>query len=227
MPVANTPAFGGSGAPTHLNGPAEEFEYELQAQEGAVWSGGRLLVGILTFAFAALAFAYFYLRSVDSEGLWRPHDVTAPRVAGGIIFVAVILAAWLGYGAVQRLRRGATTDWQVSGWLALALLLLGAGLQLGELLGMLPFYPGSSGYASCFVGWAVINSAFILGTAYWTETLMAREWRLRRLIAGGGGVATSADPLARLFRANLESYRFFLAFVALVELIFLVLFYVA
>lgn len=225
--MANTPAYGSSGVPKHLNGPAEEFEYELQAQEGAIWSGGRLLIGILTFAFAALAFAYFYLRSVDSEGLWRPHDVTAPRVAGAIIFVAVILAAWLGYVGVQRLRRGGSTDWQVCGWLAVSLLLLGAGLQLGELLGMLPFYPGSSGYASCFVGWAVINTAFILGAAYWAETLLARELRLRRLIAADGGAARSSHPVARLFRANLESFRFFLAFAVLVELIFLVLFYVA
>ncbi|MGC2191489.1 MAG: hypothetical protein WA751_04075 [Candidatus Dormiibacterota bacterium] len=224
--MANTPAYGSSAVPKHLNGPAEEFEYELQAQEGAIWSGGRLLVGILTFAFAALAFAYFYLRSVDSEGLWRPHDITAPRVAGAIIFVAVILAVWLGYVGAQRLRRGSAAEWQVTGWLALGLLLLGAGLQLGELLGMLPFYPGSSGYASCFVGWAVINTAFILGAAYWAETLLAREMRIRRLIAGDGGAARSTQPVARLFRANLESFRFFLAFVGLVELIFLVLFYV-
>lgn len=224
--MANSSPYRAPAGQEHLKSPAEEFEYELRAQEGAVWTGGRLLIGILSFAFAALAFAYFYLRSVDSEGLWRPHDVTAPRVAGAIIFAAVILAGWLGYFAAQRLRRGQATDWQVSGWLAVGCLLLAAGLQLGELFGMLPFYPGSSGYASTFVGWSVLNSAFILGTAYWVETLLARELRLRHQVAGEGGIAGSSLPVARLFRANLESCGFFLVFVGFVELVFLVLFYV-
>ena len=50
----------------------EEIAFELRAQEGALWTGGRLLIGIWAFAFAALAFAYFYLRSANNENLWRP-----------------------------------------------------------------------------------------------------------------------------------------------------------
>ncbi len=50
----------------------EEIAFELRAQEGALWTGGRLLIGIWAFAFAALAFAYFYLRSANNEDLWRP-----------------------------------------------------------------------------------------------------------------------------------------------------------
>jgi hypothetical protein len=66
--VANSPAYGRTEGGEHLSSPAEELEYELRAQEGSIWTGGRLLIGILAFAFAALAFAYFYLRSVDCGG---------------------------------------------------------------------------------------------------------------------------------------------------------------
>jgi len=43
-----------------------------------MWTGGRLLIGIFAFLFGSLAFAYFYLRSTNSDDLWRPHGVTAP-----------------------------------------------------------------------------------------------------------------------------------------------------
>ena len=38
----------------------EEVEYELRATEGSLWTGTRLLIGAVAFAFASLAFAYFY-----------------------------------------------------------------------------------------------------------------------------------------------------------------------
>ena len=60
----------------------EEVEYELRASEASMWTGSRLLIGVVSFAFASLAFAYFYLRSSDNEQLWRPHGVTAPTGIG-------------------------------------------------------------------------------------------------------------------------------------------------
>ena len=48
----------------------EEVAYELRAAEGSIWTGTRLLVGVATFAYASLAFAYFYLRSSNNEDLW-------------------------------------------------------------------------------------------------------------------------------------------------------------
>ena len=59
-----------------LHETPEEIAFELRAQEGALWTGGRLLIGIWAFAFAALAFAYFYLRSANNQDLWRPGGVT-------------------------------------------------------------------------------------------------------------------------------------------------------
>jgi len=213
-----------SGAPVLRETP-EEIEYEMRSAEGAMWTGGRLVIGIAAFTFASLAFAYFYLRSTNSEDLWRPHGVTAPTDIGGAIFAVVLASAVLnGFGTV-RLRRGLSLDWQVAGWTAVLGGLVAIGLQAWELT-QLPFFPGSSGYASCFVGWVVMNLALLLGGVYWLETLLARWLRLRRAVSEDGGAAQSSLPVARLFRANLEACSYFWGFMGLVSLLFWVLFYV-
>ncbi|HUY21644.1 MAG TPA: hypothetical protein VMV22_04830 [Acidimicrobiales bacterium] len=214
--VADTPT---------LRETPEEIEYELRSAEGAMWTGGRLLIGIVAFAFASLAFAYFYLRSANSEQLWRPGGITAPTGIGAAIFAVVVASAVLNAYGTLRLRRGLTLDWEVAGWTAVGGGLLAVGLQVWELT-QLPFFPGSSGYASCFVGWAAMNIALLLGGVYWLETLLARSLRLRRAVAEEGGAARSALPVARLFRANLEGCSYFWGFMGLVSVLFWVLFYV-
>ena len=98
-------------------------------------------------------------------------------------------------------------------------------LQIWQLT-VLPFFPGSSGYASCFVGWAGMNIVFLLSGAYWLETLLARQLRLRRAVAEDGGMIRSSLPAVRLFRVNLEGCTYFWVFIALVALFFWALFYV-
>ena len=204
----------------------EEAAYEQRAAEGAIWTGSRLVIGIFTFVFASLAFAYFYLRSSNDSDLWRPHGVTAPTTIGASIFAIVVASAALNLYGTWRMRKGVSVDWEVSGWTAVGGLLLALSLQIWELT-RLSFFPGSSGYASTFVGWAALNSALLLGCAYWLETLLARAIRLRRAVAEDGGPARSAAPPARLFRANLEGCTTFLGFAALVNIIFWVVFYVS
>ena len=66
---------------------------------------GRLLIGIWTFAFASLAFAYFYLRSANNQDLWRPGGITAPTGAGAAIFALSLACGVLclfGAGASAR-----------------------------------------------------------------------------------------------------------------------------
>ena len=102
---------------------------------------------------------------------------------------------------------------------------MAVGLQVWQLT-ELPFFPGSSGYASCFIGWAVMNIMMLLR---------------RRLLAGDhpgplppaqaastprtGTPATSAGPSAQLFRANVESCTYFFGFMAVVSGLFWVFFY--
>jgi heme/copper-type cytochrome/quinol oxidase subunit 3 len=208
-----------------LHETPEEIAFELRAHEGALWTGGRLLIGIWAFAFASLAFAYFYLRSADNANLWRPHGVTAPTGTGAAIFAISVACAFLNIFGYRRFRRGMALDWQVAGWTAVLGALVVVGLQIWQLT-QLPFFPGSSGYASCFVGWAAMNIALVLSGLYWLETSLARELRLRRAAAQDGGTPGSSLPGARLFRVSLEGCTYFWGFVAVVAGFFWVVFYV-
>jgi heme/copper-type cytochrome/quinol oxidase subunit 3 len=202
----------------------EEIAYELRAAESALWIGSRFLIGIAAFIYASLAFAYFYLRSANNMGQWRPHHVTAPTALGAAIFAftaATFLCA--AYGQ-YRFRRNEPADWIVAGWTGVLLGALGLGLQIYELT-RLPFYPGSSGYASVFIGWGAINIAALVLGVYWLETLLARAHRLQREVKADGGLARSTLPAARLLRANLEGSTYVWGFLTLASLFFWIFFY--
>lgn len=211
--------------PAYISNTPEEAAYELRADENAVFIGSRLFIGVVSFAYASLAFAYFYLRSANNEDLWRPHHVTAPTAFGAAIFVITVASAVINFYGTQRLRKGLTTDWLVAGWTTVGGGLLVIGLQVFEMT-QLPFFPGSSAYASCFIGWGVLNTAMILGATYWIETVLAKAMRLRRALAEDGGAARSGLPAGRLLRANLESCAYYWGYIAVVSTLFWVLFYV-
>lgn len=203
----------------------EEAAYEQRAAEGALWTGGRLVIAIFAFMFAALAFAYFYLRSANSDHLWRPNGVTAPTATGAAIMAFTVGAAVLNFYGVQRLRRGAFVDWEVSGWTVLVGGLIALGLQCWELTD-LPFFPGSSGYASVFVGWGIMNIGLLVAGIYWTETLLARHLRLRRAHLEEGG-DRAALLMPRITRINIVSSAHFWVFIAVVGVFFWIFFYVS
>lgn len=206
-------------------GTPEEVAYEIRAAEGALWSGGRLVMAIFAMAFAALAFAYFYLRSANSDGLWRPHGVTAPPADGAAIVAFTIAAAVASMYGIGRLRRGAMLDWEVAGWVALACGVVAMGLQVWEFTD-LGFFPGSSGYASCFIGWSVLNIGVLFAGSYWSETQLVRHLRLRRArVEEGGDGAASLMP--RITRINLVSSAHFWVFTAVVGVFFWIFFYLA
>ena len=125
-----------------LHETPEEIAFELRAQEGALWTGGRLLIGIWAFAFAALAFAYFYLRSANNEDLWRPGGITAPTGdRRGHLRRRPWRCALLVQFGERRFRGNETLDWQVAGWTAVLGGLLAVGLQIWQLT-ELPVLPG-------------------------------------------------------------------------------------
>ena len=215
---------GDPSVPALTDTPAE-LAYELRAAEGAFWTGARLCIGIGIFADASLAFSYFYLRSADNAGLWRPGGLTAPTATGAAVMAFAVAAAGLAYLAVRRFRSGQMVDWQVAGWTAVVSGLIAVGIQIYQLT-RLPFFPGSSGYSSCFVGWAVLNTVMLLCAVYWSETLLARFMRLRRAFSEEGGSMEGPLPAVRLFRASAEGAAAFWTFMAIAELFFWLLFYV-
>lgn len=201
-------------------GTPEELAYEARAAENALFTASRLAIGIMAFAFAALAFAYFYLRSTNSEGLWRPHNVTAPVGTGtAIMALAVAAGALLVYGLQQLRAHSDELRWEVAGWTAVGSGLLALALQCWELTD-LPFAPATGGYTSVFIGWTVMNLALLASGVYWAETLLARHARVRRDVAARGTEAAH-------FRANIEGCTYFWGFVAFVSVFFWIFFYLA
>jgi hypothetical protein len=201
----------------------EEKEFELRAQVGSLWTGGRLAIGMYVFLLASEAFAYFYLRSSNNGLLWRPDHVTAPTSFGWMIFSLELLTALLVFFGQLRLRKGEVLDWQVAGWIGLGAVLLALFLQIWEFTAV-PFNPGSSGYASTFIGWAVINIMTLLFGAYWIETVLARSLRMHKE-TGSKFAELTMEPSAQLFRANVASMTYFWGFVALSGALFFAMFY--
>jgi hypothetical protein len=200
--------------PALFSDSPEEREFELRAAVGSYWTGGRLMIGMFAFLFASLAFAYFYLKSNNSEQLWRPKGITAPTGIGWSIFAVVLASALLVIYGQWRMRKGSLLDWEVSGWTALLGILVAVGLQVWQLT-ELPFFPGSSGYASCFIG----------GAAFWLETNLVLCLRIKGRDSDDGDPAVSAGSSAQLFRANVEACTYFYGFTALVSGLFWVFFY--
>jgi len=101
--------------------------------------------------------------------------------------------------------------------------LLALFLQIWEFTAV-PFYPGSSGYASTFIGYSVMNIITILIVAYWLETTVARSLRLKKELSGVSP-QVSMHPSAQSFRANVASMTYFLGFVALSSTLLFAMFY--
>ena len=190
----------------------EEREFELRAQIGSIWSGGRLFIGMYTFLLASLVFSYFYLRSSNNGQLWRLPHQHAPIAYGWAIYILIVVAAACAIYAQRRLRKGDVTDFQVSGWTGVAAGLVALFLQCYQLT-RLSFLPGASGYASTFIGFAVMNIISIVAGTYWLETTLARSLRMRKEV-GSDNPELSMASSAQTFRAGVASMAYFWGFLA-------------
>ena len=74
---------------------AEDEGFYHESALNATWTGSRLAIGGLTFLFGAFLFAYFYLRSLNSEGRWQGPGFIHPSLWIGttIMLLAAVSAA--------------------------------------------------------------------------------------------------------------------------------------
>jgi heme/copper-type cytochrome/quinol oxidase subunit 3 len=128
--------------------------------------GSRLLAAATVFSSMGPIFAYFYLRSLDSNGMWRPAGVNPPQGYGAAV-VALLVASAVALAIAQR-----TSRWRAAVACSFALGLAGVAVQCVEYT-QLGFGPESGGYASVFLGWTALTAVFALGTVLWLETLLA------------------------------------------------------
>src|SRR5947209_13033263 len=83
----------------------------------------RLLAGGTTFFFLSFVFAYFYLRSINEEHMWRPaHTHLDPSQGLGAAMVACIILSALATIAGGRAMKAGTRSWTT---------FVGIGLVLG------------------------------------------------------------------------------------------------
>ena len=64
--------------PNELDRAAEEAGFYHEAALNAAWTGSRFALGALAFLYGCFAFAYFYLRSINSSGRWKGSGYPRP-----------------------------------------------------------------------------------------------------------------------------------------------------
>jgi heme/copper-type cytochrome/quinol oxidase subunit 3 len=220
MSEATTPSAG------ELSAEAEEAGFYHEAGLNAAWTASRLAIGGLCFLFGAFVFAYFYLRSINSSGRWLGPGYHPPSILmGTIIMAAVVVSAGIQYAGLQQIKAGHKQLWQI---LAVTALVLGVGavvLQILELL-YLPFWPGSSGFSSVFTGFYPVFLAVLLAGLIWLETLLARS-RFIPAISFVEQPPTYTEAFAvQRFQAALSGFTVIWNFLAVMAVLFWVLFYV-
>jgi heme/copper-type cytochrome/quinol oxidase subunit 3 len=210
-----------------MDEPLDDAAYndaiERAATRGSYWSGSRLFVALSAMMFAGGAFAFFYLHSLDSSGMWRTDGQEPPDYVSVPVLVLTLGGAALFWGYTRRLLRGSavTTDWLVATGVSAGAFLAAAIIQF---VGMLNtgFFPGSTGYASVYVAMMPVFAVYCLGTAYWLETLFARVLRVRWVVSDE---MPARDSMERtMFLGSAVGAKAFVVFVALVSLILFLLF---
>lgn len=189
-------------------------------QPRAIWVGGRLLCGAITFFFASFAFAYFYLRALNNNNSWTIGPV---HPSGGL--GVTIMALYLVGAVIFRLAaRRTEVDELAAGVITVLFTLAAIVLQFFEYT-KLDFGAASGGYAAVFFGWTAAYAIVALMGIYWVEVQVASLWRVRREgKTRETEVPTSEDAL---LRAGIEASSFYWAyFVAIGVLAYIILYLV-
>ena len=211
--------------PAGLTREAEEAGFYHEAALNAAWTGARLAVGGLTFLFGTFVFGFFYLRSLNSHGMWYPAGFKGPQPWAGIVVLAlIVVSAAVQTLVLQRIKAGHKGAWQGGALVALVLGLVAIAIQIWQLTD-LPFWPGSSGFASCFVGFYPVFMVVVFGAMIWLETLIMRVRSIPEM-AFVEQPPTYAEAFAvQRFQASLSAFTVVWNFLAVIALVAWVLFY--
>jgi heme/copper-type cytochrome/quinol oxidase subunit 3 len=156
--------------------PAERPELETRI----VSLGSYLLSAATLFFFISFLFAFFYLRALNSNGLWagpKPgQHVPTPLSSGIAILVCVLVSVVLVRVAVHELRGQGRSWWWPVCVAALGLGLAAVAIQCWQYTD-LGFGTEDGGYASVFLGWTGFFAIFAFGAMLWLETIVATARR--------------------------------------------------
>src|SRR6201989_459683 len=147
-------------------------------------SASYLLAGATAFFFVAFLFAYFYLRSLNNGGMWKPKGIDASVGWGTAVIVCYVASAVLvrlGLTSHRALRRD---RWRFLGLAALAVGVVGLVLQVLAWTHE-SFGPADGGFASVYFGWGAFLFLFVLVTLVWLEMPLATSFRYRGYVDAG------------------------------------------
>jgi heme/copper-type cytochrome/quinol oxidase subunit 3 len=208
-----------------LAAAAEDEGYYHESALNATWTGSRLAIGGLAFLYGSFVFAYFYLRSLNSAGRWEGSGFVHPSLwMGTTIMLLAVLSASVHYFVLQRIKAGHKSTWQIGALVALALGLAAVALQLYQLVD-LPFPPGSSGYSSVFVGFYPVFLVSQLAVLLWLEILLARSRYIPALSFVEQPPTYAETYTVQRFQASLSAFSTVWSFLALMAILFWLLFY--
>jgi heme/copper-type cytochrome/quinol oxidase subunit 3 len=187
-------------------------------QPRAIWVGGRLLCGSISFFFASFVFAFFYLQALDVNHNWKIGTVHPAKGLGISIMALFVVGAVIYRLGAKR----PEVDELAAGTIAVLCSLGAIALQFIEYT-KLDFGAASGGYASVFFGWTATYAIVALMGLYWIEIQVASLWRVRR-----EGLRETEVPVGEeaLLRAGIEASSFYWAyFVAIGFLAWIILYF--
>ena len=199
-------------------------------------TGAHMWASATTFFFIDFLFAYFYLRSVNTGGMWKPKHVDPSLTLGTLSTACIVAAAVMVRLGLQDHRADRRPQWRLKGAVALALFTAALAFQIAE-WSTQGFGPTDGGYASVYVGWTAFLFLFVIGTIYWLETALATSIRYRSITSGTPppGHASGdphrdrhdiADPLS-LVRPQLTAVSFYSGFMAAIAVVTWIILYLA
>ncbi|MGO9496098.1 MAG: hypothetical protein ACLQA5_05195 [Solirubrobacteraceae bacterium] len=188
-------------------------------QPRAIWVGGRLLCGAITFFFVSFVFAYFYLRALNNNNSWTIGPVHPSEGLG-----LAIAALYLVGAVIFRLSaRRAEVDELVAGVITVLFTLAAVVLQFFEYT-KLDFGAASGGYAAVFIGWTATYAVAALMGIYWVEVQVASLWRVRR----EGKMRETEVPTSEdaLLTAGIEASSFYWAYFVVLGVVAYIVLYI-
>ena len=208
-----------------LDRTAEEAGFYHEAALGATWTGSRLAMGGLSLPVRLVRVRLLLpaLAELPRQVAWRRFH--QPNVAMGTIIIAlIVVSAIIQTMVLQRIKAGNKTAWQAGAVVALVLGLAAVALMIIQLL-FLPFWPGSSGYSSVFVGTYPVYLTVVLAVMIWLETMLMRSRSIPAIsFVEQPPTFTEAFTVQR-FQAGLSAFTAVWNYMAVVGIVFWVLFY--
>jgi hypothetical protein len=216
-----------SGPALGLTREQEEAAFYHEAALNTTWTGVRFLIGVVASGLGAFVFAFFYLRSLNSHGLWYPSGsiATKPSIAvGTTIMVLILVSAIIQTLGLQQVKAGKRNVWIMAAVAAIAAGLAAAGLQIWQLTA-LNFEPGGSGFASVFVGACPVLVVLVLACMIWLENLVMQARCIPEISFVEQPATFAEAALVQRLQAAMSGFTLFWNFIALAALVMWILFY--